>query len=164
MAGARQILFIQGGGMGAHDHWDNKLVESVSQKLGEGAEVRYPRTPEEDDPSSGRWSQTIRREMADLADGAVVVGHSVGATILVNALVKEPPERELEAIVLIGAPFVGEGGWASDGFELVHKRGGVGRHSGRSAMGRAVPVTVEDLARTEIPSIPARQAGSSHRT
>lgn len=112
MAGARQ-LFIQGGGMGTHDHWDNKLVESLSRELGDGTEVRYPRMPDEGDPRSARWSRTIRREVADLDDGAVVVGHSVGATILVNALAEEPPERELEAIVLIGAPFVGDGGWAS---------------------------------------------------
>ena len=29
MTRARQILFIQGGGAGTHDDWDNKLVESL---------------------------------------------------------------------------------------------------------------------------------------
>lgn len=118
MAGARQVLFIQGGGRGTHDDWDNKLVESLRRELGDETEVRYPRMPDEDDPSFAGWSPAIRREIADLDDGAVVVGHSVGATILVNALAEEPPEHELGAIVLIGAPFVGEGGWASDEFEL----------------------------------------------
>ena len=73
--------------------------------------------PDEDDPSYARWSAAIRREMADLDAGAVVVGHSVGATILINALAEQPPVRELGAIVLIAAPFVGEGGWPSDDFE-----------------------------------------------
>ena len=41
--------------------------------------------PNEDDPSHARWSGAIRREMADLDDGAIVAGHSVGATILINA-------------------------------------------------------------------------------
>ena len=31
------------------------------------------------------WGPAIRREIAELDDGAVVVGHSVGATILVHA-------------------------------------------------------------------------------
>jgi hypothetical protein len=31
MTGTRQILFIQGGGAGTHDEWDNKLVESLRQ-------------------------------------------------------------------------------------------------------------------------------------
>jgi pimeloyl-ACP methyl ester carboxylesterase len=56
--------------------------------------------------------------MADLDDGAIVAGHSLGATILINALAEQPPECVLEAVVLIAAPFVGEGGWPSDEFEL----------------------------------------------
>jgi pimeloyl-ACP methyl ester carboxylesterase len=52
--------------------------------------------------------------MADLDDGAVVAGHSAGATILVNALAEQPPEKGLAAIVLIPAPFVGPRGWPSD--------------------------------------------------
>ncbi|GAA5180073.1 hypothetical protein GCM10023322_11540 [Rugosimonospora acidiphila] len=118
MAGTRQILFIQGGGAGAHDEWDAKLVDSLKRQLGDGYEVRYPRMPEEDDPSYARWSTAIRREMTDLDDGAVVAAHSVGATILINLLADRPPEPELSAIVLIAAPFVGAGGWPGTEFEL----------------------------------------------
>jgi pimeloyl-ACP methyl ester carboxylesterase len=123
MTDTRQILFIQGGGAGVHDEWDDKLVESLRRELGDGYEVRYPRMPDEGDPSYARWSAAIRREMAVLDDGSVVAGHSVGATILINALAEQPPERELGAIVLIDAPFVGEGGWPSDEFELTSDLG-----------------------------------------
>ena len=115
---AGQVLFIQGGGAGVHDEWDDKLYDSLRRELGAGYEVRYPRMPDEDDPSYARWSAVVRREMASLADGAVVVGHSVGGTILIHALGEQPPERELGAIVLIAAPFVGAGGWPGDEFEL----------------------------------------------
>jgi predicted alpha/beta hydrolase family esterase len=101
MTGTRQILFIQGGGAGTHDEWDSKLVNSLRRELGDGHEVRYPRMPDEDDPSHAKWSPAIRREVADLDDGAIVGGHSVGATILINALAERPPECVLEAIVLI---------------------------------------------------------------
>ena len=47
----RQILFIQGGGAEVHDAWDDKLVASLKRELGEGHEVRYPRMPDDDDPS-----------------------------------------------------------------------------------------------------------------
>jgi pimeloyl-ACP methyl ester carboxylesterase len=117
MTGTQQVLFIQGGGAGTHDDWDNELVDSLSRELGDGYQVRYPRMPDEDDPHHATWSPAIRREIAGLDDGAVVVGHSVGATILVQALAEQPPTRVLAAIVLIAAPFVGEGGWPSDEFE-----------------------------------------------
>jgi predicted alpha/beta hydrolase family esterase len=123
MTSTRQILFIQGGGAGAHDEWDDKLVESLRRELGGGYEVRYPRMPDEGDPSYARWSVAIRREMADLDDGAVVVGHSVGAAILVNALAEQPAGRGLAAIALIAAPFVGPGGWPGDEFELTSDLG-----------------------------------------
>jgi len=123
MTRTRQILFIQGGGAGAHDVWDGKLVESLRRELGGGYEVRYPRMPDEGDPSYARWSAAIRREMADLDDGAVVAGHSAGAAILVHALAGQPPEKRLAAIVLIAAPFVGPGGWAGEEFELTSDLG-----------------------------------------
>ena len=123
MTMARQILFIQGGGAGTHDEWDNKLVESLLRVLGEGYEVRYPRMPNEDDPSQAAWSTAIRRELAALEDGAVVVGHSVGATLLIHALAEQAPGCALATIVLIAAPFVGEGGWPSDEFELPENLG-----------------------------------------
>jgi predicted alpha/beta hydrolase family esterase len=118
MTAACQVLFIQGGGAGVHDEWDDKLFDSLRRELGDGHEVRYPWMPDEEDPSYAGWSAAVRREMAGLEDGAVVVGHSVGGTILINALAEQPPERELAAIVLIAAPFVGAGGWPSDEFEL----------------------------------------------
>ena len=65
MTVTRQILFIQGGGAGAHDEWDDKLVESLRRELGTEYEVRYPRMPDEGDPSYARWSGAIRRAMAD---------------------------------------------------------------------------------------------------
>src|SRR5438270_2777380 len=103
MTVAREILFIQGGGAGAHDEWDDKLVESLRRELGDGHEIRYPRMPDEDDPSYGRWSAALRGELADLDDGAIVAGHSVGATILISALAEQPPEKGLAGIVLIAA-------------------------------------------------------------
>ena len=114
----RQILFVQGGGKGVHDEWDDKLCDDLRRKLGHGHEVRYPRMPDEDDPSYAPWSAAIRREMADLNDGAVVAGHSVGGTIMIRTIVEQPPEQALAGIVLIASPFVGEGGWPGDEFQL----------------------------------------------
>jgi len=114
----RQILFVQGGGAGVHDEWDDKLVASLTRELGPTFEIRYPRMPNEDDPKFAAWKEALEKELATLDDGAILVGHSIGATILINALSERLPERELGAIVLIAAPFVGEGGWPSEEMQL----------------------------------------------
>ena len=169
MKRARQILFIQGGGAGTHDEWDDKLVDSLRRGLGEGYEVQYPRMPDEGDPSYARWSVAIRREMANLDDGAVVVGHSVGAAILINALAQQPPEQELGAIVLIAAPFVGEGGWPSDEFERAGDLGarlpeGVRVQVFHGLQDETVPLSHADLYAQVIPQAQVhRLPGRDHQ-
>jgi predicted alpha/beta hydrolase family esterase len=119
----RQVLFIQGGGARVHDEWDGMLVGSLRRELGPSYEVRYPRMPNEDDPSYAIWRATLRKEFASLNDGAIVVGHSIGGTILINVLAEQPLERELGAIILIAAPFVGEGGWQPDDWQPQREMG-----------------------------------------
>jgi predicted alpha/beta hydrolase family esterase len=119
----RQILFVQGAGAGAHDEWDDKLVASLERELGDGYIVRYPRMPREDDPSYTAWGPAIGREVAGLDDGAVVVGHSVGGTLLMHSLTRQPSQWNLGGIVLIAAPFVGAGGWPVEEFELLDDLG-----------------------------------------
>jgi predicted alpha/beta hydrolase family esterase len=108
------ILFVQGGGEGVHDQWDNRLVDSLAGDLGPDFEMRYPRMPNEADPSYPDWKAALAAELAGIDDGAILVGHSIGGTILINALAEGAPVRAPAAIMLIAAPFVGEGGWASE--------------------------------------------------
>ena len=109
-----QILFVQGGGEGVHEAWDIKLVDSLKRSLGPNYEVRYPRVSNEADPSYALWKAAHADEIAALDDGAIIIGHSIGGAILINALADEPPERRLAGVFLIAAPFLGAGGWPSD--------------------------------------------------
>jgi predicted alpha/beta hydrolase family esterase len=111
---SKQVLFVQGGGRGAHDDWDNKLVESLGKELGGGYDVRYPRMPDEADPDAMAWKKAIAREIGELRDGDVVVGHSIGAAVLIDHLADGAVQRRLAGIFLIASPYIGEGGWPSD--------------------------------------------------
>jgi pimeloyl-ACP methyl ester carboxylesterase len=114
----RQLLFVQGGGKGVHDEWDDRLVESLRRELGEDYEIHYPRMPSEDDPSYAPWKSALERVFGTLEDGAILVGHSVGGTILVRVLAEQPPARKFGAIFLIATPFAGDGGWSADDLQL----------------------------------------------
>ena len=115
----RQVLFIQGGGEGAHDEWDNKLVASLKRELGPAYQISYPCMPNEADPQYALWKAALKKEFAKLADGAILVGHSIGATILINVLAEERPDLSLTGIFLVAAPFVGKGGWPSEDIEPI---------------------------------------------
>jgi len=121
---SKQVLFIQGGGAGAHDEWDSKLVESLARELGPAYEISYPRMPDEADPTYAAWKAALEREIAALDDGAILIGHSLGGTILINALAEEPPDRKLSGVFLIAAPFVGAGGWPAEDIKPSPELGG----------------------------------------
>lgn len=110
----RQVLFVQGGGEGTHDEWDHKLVASLARELGAQYEIRYPRMPGEDDPHYEPWKIALGRELEKLGDGAILIGHSIGATILLNALADQRVPWTPAGVLLVAAPFVGEGGWPSE--------------------------------------------------
>jgi predicted alpha/beta hydrolase family esterase len=109
-----EVLFIQGGGENVHDEWDNKLVASLQSALGADYHVRYPRMPREENPTYAAWKPTIEREISSLPDGSILVGHSIGGTVLINTIADLALSKTLGAIVLLSAPFIGEGGWPSD--------------------------------------------------
>ena len=113
----RQILFVQGGGAGVHDQWDNHLVDSLRSELGPGYEIRYPVMPDEADPQYAAWKLTLQRELAALEPGAIVIGHSVGGAILIHVLTEWTPPASLAAICLIATPFIGPGGWENEEIE-----------------------------------------------
>src|ERR1700749_3704284 len=96
-----QVLFVQGAGKDAHDRWDSKLAASLAKTLGDGYAVRFPRMPGEADPKFPAWQAALAREFKTLADGDILVGHSVGATTLLHALAAEAPSFMPGALILL---------------------------------------------------------------
>jgi predicted alpha/beta hydrolase family esterase len=119
----RQVLFIQGAGAGTHDEWDNKLVESLSDSLGPDYDIRYPRIPNDGDAAYDVWKAALEPEFAALDYGALLVGHSVGAAVLIKAIAEGTPAHDPGALFLIAAPFFGDGGWPSDDFMIPRDAG-----------------------------------------
>ncbi|MEO8263220.1 MAG: alpha/beta fold hydrolase [Pseudolysinimonas sp.] len=108
------VVFIQGGGAGARDE-DEPLVASLRRELGDGIQVDYPVMPNEDEPDEETWGAAIATAI-ESAD--VVVGHSIGAYLLVRQLATSMPAR-IRSLHLIAAPYPGgDADWTFDGFEL----------------------------------------------
>jgi predicted alpha/beta hydrolase family esterase len=128
----RQLLFVQGAGKGAHDEWDSKLVANLRQDLGPHYEIHYPQMPREDNPSYALWKTALEKAFETLRDGAILVGHSVGGTILVKTLTEQPSTRKFGAIFLIAAPFVGDGGWSTADLQFPPELG--------ASLPKAVPI------------------------
>jgi predicted alpha/beta hydrolase family esterase len=112
--------------------------------------------PSEEDPKYAPWKITLESEFGTLQDGAILVGHSVGGTILVNVLAEHSPARGFGAIFLIAAPFVGDGGWSSDDLQFPPDLGarlpeGVPVHLYHGLEDQVVPPSHVDLYARAVP-------------
>jgi uncharacterized protein len=114
----RHVLFIHGAGAGAYEE-DAKLVADLQHKLGPGYEVCYPKMPDEDEPDYPAWTRTIEQETVALGDGAVLVGHSLGASLLAKWLTERKSSQPFAGLFLIAGPFWnGDGTWRWEEVEL----------------------------------------------
>lgn len=105
------VLFIQGAGEGAHAE-DALLADSLTARLGKGFHVLYPAMIDEDDADLEAWSRQIDEAIASVDGDVIVVGHSVGASILAKHLSEADLDPRIAAVFLLATPFWGgEGIW-----------------------------------------------------
>lgn len=107
---ARHVLFVQGGGEGAY-RADARLVASLASRLGPGLEIRYPMMPDEASPDYPAWRRRIADELMALGRDAALVGHSLGASILLKAVAESGSRPAFKGVFLIAAPYWGGEGW-----------------------------------------------------
>lgn len=110
---SQRLLFIQGGGAGAHVQ-DAPLAASLQQALGDACELHYPRMPHEEDPQPGPWQRQITAALSRLQGPVTLVGHSIGGAMLLRYLAQETPPVHLGGLVLLAAPAWDGGPWAFD--------------------------------------------------
>jgi uncharacterized protein len=93
MSMKKQVLFIQGAGEGAYEA-DKKLAASLQQSLGPEYEVGCPALPDEENAPYEQWKQHIEKELATMQRSIILIGHSVGASIVMKCMseieVKQP--------------------------------------------------------------------------
>lgn len=115
---ATPVLFIHSGGtQGPHEGSDD-LVRHLRKGLREDHVVLYPRMPEPDTPEYELWKLTIDRELSSLDDEVILVGHSLGASVLLKYLSEEPCEKSILGLFLVAPVFFGRRGWKVDEYVL----------------------------------------------
>ena len=116
----KHVLFIQGAGEGAYEE-DKALAASLRQSLGPAYEVHYPAMPDEDNAPYDQWTRVIEQELASLPSPVILVGHSVGASVIAKWLselkAEDPIANAIRGVFLMSNPFWGGDGWRYDGYE-----------------------------------------------
>jgi predicted alpha/beta hydrolase family esterase len=111
------VLFVQGGGKGAHSV-DAALAASLEQALGDKYEVHFPQMPDEADPNVKSWKLKISAELSRLHGKVLLVGHSVGGSMLLKYLSEEEVKKPIAGLFLLAAPSWDEDQWNFDDLKL----------------------------------------------
>lgn len=123
----------------------------------------------ESDPQYASWKAALEKEFGKLRDGAFLIGHSIGATILINALAEYTAKWTPGGVFLISAPFVGKGGWPAENMRPMSDLGarlpaGVPLYLYYGGNDDTVPAAHVGLYERAIPAAVIRQlAGRDHQ-
>ena len=111
----QQVLFIHGAD-GYEE--DKKLATDLRDRLGDAYEVRYPQMPNEDHAGYEAWKDQIVKELAVMGGEVILLGHSLGGSVLLKCLSEEKTETSIDGMFLLATPYWGpEGGNLSE-YEL----------------------------------------------
>ena len=113
----KQVLFVQGGGQGAYEE-DKKMAANLRDALGADYDVRCPKLPDEVSPEYKAWRDRIAGELAELEDEVILVGHSLGASVLLKYLSEAKVEKSAAGVFLIAPPYWGVEDWEVDEYAL----------------------------------------------
>ena len=103
-------LFRPGGGEGAYEE-DRKLAASLQDALGVAYDVRCPKMPDEDHPVYEAWKERIAKELDALDGEVILVGHSLGGSILLKYLSEEEVDKPVAGLFLVATPYWGVEDW-----------------------------------------------------
>lgn len=104
----KHVLFIQGGGEEEDHAADAKLVASLQEALGKEYVVHYPLLTNTAEPDFGRIKQ-IGDAISLIKEELILVGHSLGASMLLKYLSEAEVKKKIIGIFFIATPF-----WSGD--------------------------------------------------
>jgi predicted alpha/beta hydrolase family esterase len=115
----RQILAIHGAGTPATQrgsvYWKAKLEDA----LGADYTVTSPIMPRPEEPQYAGWREKIEESVAPMEDGLILLGHSLGGSVLLKWLSEGVLKRPIGGLFILAAPYWSKAtGWESDEFGL----------------------------------------------
>ncbi|WP_101295979.1 alpha/beta fold hydrolase [Halegenticoccus soli] len=103
----KQILFVHSAGaQGPHDG-SGDLVAYLRNSLEAGYDVLYPKMPGLEDPEYQTWKTGFAREFSSVEDEVILVGHSLGGSVLLKYLSEETVDQPITGLFLVATPFWG---------------------------------------------------------
>ena len=104
----KNILFIHGGGDDGFGE-DKPMMLSLQKALGADFNINYPKMPSDESLPDFGWLRCIENEISKIDGEIILIGHSLGASMLLKLLSENKITKKINGIFLIATPF-----WSGD--------------------------------------------------
>lgn len=114
----KEVLFIHSAGPQGHHEGSDFLVTHLRKALGEEYEIHFPKMPDPENPHYKLWSKKLKKELSSMTGEKILVGHSLGGSILLKYLSEEEPTKKVAGLFVVAAPFWGKEDWDVEEYKL----------------------------------------------
>ena len=113
------IVFLHSAGAQGPHEGSGEFAASLQRSLVSGYNVLYPKMPHPEDPKYMPWKGRLEQVLAALDDEVILVGHSLGGSVLLKYLSEELYSGSIAGVFLVATPYWGgEGNWNIDEYIL----------------------------------------------
>jgi uncharacterized protein len=115
----KQIFFAHSGGAQSRPGQGSfDFVEWLQESLKKEYEIHYPVIEDPEEPTYAMWKAMLNQKLANLSGKILLIGHSLGGSMLLKYLSEEKTSIEIKGLFLVSVPFWGNAGWDVDDFAL----------------------------------------------
>ena len=113
-----EILFIPSAGPQTEDQGSTGLIRYLKKSLEKDFILDFPQMPDPENPRYFRWKEVLDKKMNSGESKILLVGHSLGGSVLLKYISEEKFTRKIAGLFLVAAPFWGQSEWEIDEFML----------------------------------------------
>ncbi|SDK36177.1 alpha/beta fold hydrolase [Sediminibacillus albus] len=115
----KTVLFIHSAGPQGQGQGSSNLSSYLSKQLGDNYQFVSPEMPEPENPAYVSWKKQLEKELNKLTGEIILVGHSLGGSVLLKYLTEQSSNLVFSGLFIIASPFWGlDEKWQSKEFTL----------------------------------------------
>jgi uncharacterized protein len=117
-SGKPKILFLHSAGHQHGDEGSSRLISYLKKNLSHTFDIIAPIMPHPDDPDYESWKTVLHEILKIMDNNMIIVGHSLGGSVLLKFLSEEKFTKTIRALFLVAVPYWGFEDWEADEFIL----------------------------------------------
>ncbi len=115
----RNVLFVHSAGPQGSNQGSTGFVANIKKELQGDFQVIAPDFPEPENPRFDEWKEQLESSLDKLNEEIILIGHSLGGSVLVKYFSEEECRLPVRAIFSVAAPYWGkDDDWQKRDFQL----------------------------------------------